>query len=57
MVQHYNIFDFQSFPLTLGKDIYHNNLYFVCFHAIYSPSSDYENGKRVLMALENMTRI
>ena len=46
MAQHYNIFDFQSFPLTLGTDVYRKNLYFVRFHAMYSPFNDYANGKR-----------
>jgi len=48
MALHYNIFDFQSFPLTLATDVNCNNLYFVCIHARYSPSKDYASGKRVI---------
>jgi len=48
MAQHYNILDFQSFPLTLGTDVYCNNLYFVPFNAMYCPSNVYANGKRVV---------
>jgi hypothetical protein len=48
MVQHYSIFDFQSFPPILGKDIYFNKSYFVYFHTMYTLPSDYSDGEPIV---------
>jgi hypothetical protein len=55
MAQYNNIFDFQSFPLTMGTDVYCNNLYFYAFMPCTALSMIMQMEKEQFMAHENMT--